>query len=190
MIQYTVKYAKVKHARIRLAQDLSFVLTIPIRKSKDKHLEELLLQKAEKMLEKRKTREKNSLHESGEDYVMIFWEKLDKKILWEDENNFLQEKLREISLPLLEKYSQKLALPYQKLHIKTFKSKWWSCNHKSTISLNLKLVHLPIIFLEYVIVHEVCHLKEKNHGKHFWALVEDFLPNYKETRKELKNIIL
>jgi hypothetical protein len=72
MIQYTVKYAKVKHARIRLAQDLSFVLTIPIRKSKDKHLEKLLLQKAEKMLEKRKTREKNSLHESGEDYVMIF----------------------------------------------------------------------------------------------------------------------
>jgi hypothetical protein len=90
------------------------------------------------------------------------------------------------SLPLLQKYSQMLGMNYSKLIFWNYKTKWGSCAHDQKIALNIKLVHLPEKFLEYVIVHEVCHLKVKNHSPNFWKLVETLLPNYKEMRKELK----
>jgi predicted metal-dependent hydrolase len=52
------------------------------------------------------------------------------------------------------------------------------------------LVHLPTKYIKYVVIHEVCHLKHKNHSKEFWTEVEKFLPNYRETRKEMKKIII
>lgn len=56
--------------------------------------------------------------------------------------------------------------------------------------LNQNLIHFSTKLILYVIIHEVCHLKEKNHQKTFWNLVEEFLPNWKSYRKQLKNIIL
>ena len=97
-------------------------------------------------------------------------------------------KLYNESLPILDKYSYELKIPFNKLTIKDLKSKWGSCSWTNNITLNLKLVHLPFEFLEYVIIHEACHLKEKNHWKKFWDLVWKYFPDYKNTRKELKKV--
>jgi predicted metal-dependent hydrolase len=83
----------------------------------------------------------------------------------------LKLKLYDVSLPILEKYSSELKIPFNKLTIKDLKSKRGSCSGTNNITLNLKLIHLPFEFLEYVIIHEACHLKEKNHSKIFWDLV-------------------
>ena len=55
---------------------------------------------------------------------------------------------------------------------------------------NINLIHLPTKYTRYVVVHEVCHLKHKNHSEKFWNEVEKFLPDYKQTKKELRNTII
>lgn len=75
------------------------------------------------------------------------------------------------------------------LKIRKMKSKWGVCNiTNKTITLNQELIKLDSKYLEYVIYHELCHLKHPNHSKDFWNLVEVYIPNYKQIRKEMKNI--
>ena len=75
------------------------------------------------------------------------------------------------------------------LKIRRMKSKWGVCNiTKNTITLNQELIKLEPICLEYVIYHELSHLKHHNHSKDFWSLVEVYVPNYKQIRKQMKNV--
>ena len=75
------------------------------------------------------------------------------------------------------------------LKIRKMKSKWGVCNiTNKTITLNQELIKLDSKYLEYVIYHELCHLKHPNHSKDFWNLVEVYIPNYKQIRKEMKNV--
>jgi predicted metal-dependent hydrolase len=73
--------------------------------------------------------------------------------------------------------------------IRTLKSRWGSCNSKGRITLNTQLVKLNEPFIDYVIIHELCHLKHHNHGKEFYKLLEEIVPDYKSVRKELKKYI-
>ena len=63
---------------------------------------------------------------------------------------------------------------------------WGSCNTKGIIHLNWRLIFAPTSVLKYIIVHEVCHLKEFNHTEKFWELVKKMCPNYKDQIKWLK----
>ena len=75
------------------------------------------------------------------------------------------------------------------LKIRRMKSKWGICNvTKNTITLNQELIKLEPVCLEYVIYHELCHLKHPDHSKAFWKLVEKYVPNYKQIKKEMRNV--
>ena len=185
-MQYEIFYSKTKHAYVRLLPDMTLKLTIPIRKSKDKKLENILLEKWKILVEKYKNKKSQKIETINDDYVLIFWEKVSLNTINWDIKKYLKEKLYNESLPILEKYSSELKIPYNKLTIKDLKSKWGSCSWTNNITLNLKLIHLPVHFLQYVIVHEACHLKEKNHSKRFWDLVWKYFPEFKIVRKELK----
>ena len=65
-------------------------------------------------------------------------------------------------------------------------SRWGSCNLQKHISLNSALVYLPQNLIEYVIIHELCHIKFLNHSHKFWKLVENYIPNYSKLEQELK----
>lgn len=67
------------------------------------------------------------------------------------------------------------------------RGRWGACNNKSQLFLNFRLCMLPPKLIDYVIVHELAHLKELNHSANFWALVEKFLPDYKSRRKLIKD---
>lgn len=69
-------------------------------------------------------------------------------------------------------------------------TRWGSCSKKGNLNFNYKLLFLTPGLCDYIIAHELCHLKEFNHGEKFWRLVEKVVPDYKEKRKELKNIRL
>lgn len=83
-------------------------------------------------------------------------------------------------------YSSQLKAVPCKVVIKNQKTMWGSCSKKGNINLNWKLVMAPVEIVDYVIVHELCHLKVMNHSKEFWNLVASVLPNCDEYRKWLK----
>lgn len=84
-------------------------------------------------------------------------------------------------------YSSKLKVSPNRIAIKDQKSRWGSCSSKGNINLNYRLIMAPIEIIDYVIVHELCHLVHLNHSKEFWALVKEISPNYLKYKEWLKN---
>jgi predicted metal-dependent hydrolase len=74
-----------------------------------------------------------------------------------------------------------------KITIKEQKSVWGSCSSKGNINYNWKIIMAPIAVVDYIVVHELCHLRQPNHSQDFWKLVESVLPDYKIRKNWLKD---
>jgi len=92
-------------------------------------------------------------------------------------------------------FSRRLAILATKLGVATppltlsnAKSRWGSCNSRGEVRLNWRLLQAPPHIINYVICHELAHLKQMNHSAKFWAVVESLFPNYKIAEKELKTL--
>jgi len=86
----------------------------------------------------------------------------------------------------LEQYRHKIGLSYTSLKIRKYKSRWGSCNSRGELTFNSLLSMLPRWVMEYVIVHELCHLKHLNHSALFWRLVELHFDRTQAAKKWLK----
>jgi predicted metal-dependent hydrolase len=75
------------------------------------------------------------------------------------------------------------------LVIRTMKRRWGSCSNKGIITLSTELIKLEDLYIEYVITHELCHLKQHNHGPDFYKLLSELFPDWKSVRKELRKYI-
>jgi len=75
---------------------------------------------------------------------------------------------------------------FNKINIRNQKTRWGSCSKKGNLNFNYKIALLPQRLTDYIIVHELCHLKEFNHSRKFWKHVEKGIPDYLEIRNELK----
>ena len=82
---------------------------------------------------------------------------------------------------------RKMNLSPARIKIQTAQRRWGSCTSKKNINLNWKLLIFPPRLIDYVIVHELCHLQHLNHSKSFWNLVEHFYPHYLEAENEIKS---
>jgi len=82
-------------------------------------------------------------------------------------------------------FSRVYGFPYNKINIKNQKTRWGSCSKKGNLNFNYRILFLPPRVQDYIIVHEMCHLKEFNHSRKFWNLVAKTFPNHKEIREEL-----
>lgn len=92
-----------------------------------------------------------------------------------------------IYLPgMLEQVSREIGLSYNRVSIRKQKTLWGSCSSKQNISLNCKLLFMPVSVVRYVMVHELCHTQEMNHSKCFWALVEKHDPEFRKHEAMLK----
>ena len=80
-----------------------------------------------------------------------------------------------------------VGVSYGRITIRNQRSKWGSCSGKGNLNFNCLLMLTPRSVLDYVVVHELCHRKEMNHSPRFWAEVEKILPDYKISRKWLKD---
>ena len=87
----------------------------------------------------------------------------------------------------VEFYNKIYCFSFNKIIIKNQKTKWGSCSNKGNLNLNYKIIFLPKAHQDYIVVHEMCHLKEFNHSRKFWSLIEKALPDYLEIKRELRN---
>lgn len=101
-------------------------------------------------------------------------------------NKFYLQKSHEHIVPEIEKWSKIMDLYPKAIKFRKTKRQWGSCSGLNHISFNTMLMKLPPIVIEYVIIHELAHIKHKHHQKDFWDLVESHCPNHKSLRKQLK----
>lgn len=100
--------------------------------------------------------------------------------------SWLAATLRETATPMLRECEKLVGRSSSKLRFRRMVSRWGSCNVKAAaITLNTELVHYPPECLRYVIIHELCHLYEPNHGPHFHELMDRFCPSWREIRAQL-----
>lgn len=84
-------------------------------------------------------------------------------------------------------FSEQFDLPYNKAAFRCQKTKWGSCSSADNISLNINLAFLPTHLQDYILLHELCHVRHKNHGKHFWTLLDQLCGgNAKQYAKQLR----
>ena len=79
----------------------------------------------------------------------------------------------------------RLGVSFQRIAIRDQRTRWGSCSSRGTLSFNWRLVLAPLEVAEYVVVHELCHLREPNHSPRFWQLVADARPGYRDQRRWL-----
>lgn len=84
-------------------------------------------------------------------------------------------------------YAEKMGVKYNRIFIKEQKTRWGSCSVRGNLNFNWKLILTGDEQLDYVVVHELAHLKQMNHSPRFWREVEKILPDYRERRRRLKD---
>lgn len=171
-VEYVLK-ASARSKRMRLAVHAGgfLVVTIPSRMG-ERMMERFLLEKADWVLEKITVMKKKTPIKS---------EPL-SKVEW--------KRMKVVALELVHRrlgyFNDYYRFTYNHVSIRQQKTRWGSCSRDKNLNFNVKLAVLPAKLADYIIVHELCHLKEMNHSPRFWKLVAQTFPDHKELRKELK----
>ncbi|MEF3691972.1 MAG: M48 family metallopeptidase [Candidatus Moraniibacteriota bacterium] len=101
-----------------------------------------------------------------------------------------KRKARKIIIERVNYLGRLYGFEFNKISIRSQRTRWGSCSQEGNLNFNYKLIYLPEKIIDYVIIHELCHLEEFNHSKRFWFLVSEIIPDYRNLRRELKNIKL
>lgn len=93
--------------------------------------------------------------------------------------NFYRERGKKLFAQLTEQYARIVDVKYNKITIRKQETRWGSCSQNGNLSYNVKLMCAPVEMIEYVILHEVMHLRHFNHSTEFWKDIENIMPDYK-----------
>ncbi|MFZ2267446.1 MAG: SprT family zinc-dependent metalloprotease [Azonexus sp.] len=98
----------------------------------------------------------------------------------------IRDKARSIFLERLALYAPQLGVAVPPLRLSSARTRWGSCSHHGGIALNWRLLFMPLSIVDYVVCHELAHLREMNHSPRFWSVVEQLCPDWKTRRLELR----
>lgn len=101
-----------------------------------------------------------------------------------------REQAREFVQAKVEEINKIYKFSFGKIVIKNHKTRWGSCSKKKNLNFNYKIIFLPKRLAEYIVVHELCHLREFNHSHKFWNLVSRAVPECEEIAAQIKKQIL
>ncbi len=110
----------------------------------------------------------------------------------DDAARLLERALRRRAMAIFQErlvhFAGRFGLPVPPLALSAARTRWGSCSLRTGIRLNWRLIHYRQALIDYVIIHELAHLREMNHSARFWAIVERYCPNYRQLREELKRL--
>lgn len=101
-------------------------------------------------------------------------------------NDWLRLRVRDSLFPLAQSLADKHRLPIRRLMVKSQRTRWASCSAKKNLALNTKLLFLPPDLVRYVLIHELCHLREMSHSRRFWLHVQAACPDYRALDARLR----
>ena len=175
-----------KTLAIQINPDLSVTVRSPMY-APQSDIERILREKEswiQKHIEKIREQEakrKKTQGEKGE-----YGESVERDYLTNEEIKKLADKALQHIPKRVSYYAKQIGVTYEKITIRNQKTRWGSCSSKGNLNFNCLLMLTPPEVIDYVVVHELCHRKEMNHSKAFWAEVEKILSDYKEQIKWLK----
>ena len=111
-----------------------------------------------------------------------------QEFFWNGISHFLRKEAKRLLPDRTKQLAAKFGFDFYDIKIQSSKTRWGSCSRAKSINLSLYLMLLPAHLIDYVILHELCHTREMNHGLNFWKLMDKVTDKKsKEFRKELKN---
>lgn len=117
-------------------------------------------------------------HEVAEDSIHLRQSAVDQSSLKQVLENFYRERARDHFTTRADHFAQELDVEYEQIEIRNQRTKWGSCSTTGTLGLNWRLMMAPPDVVDYIVVHELAHLKEQNHTREFWRLVGEHIPDY------------
>jgi len=172
-IEYALKISKrARRLRLAIYCDGSFVVTAP-RNVSENIIEQVIIKKSQWIIGK----------------LEYFRKFPGDRVVISSKKDYAEHKDRALALARerVGYFNKVYGFKFNKIAIKNQKTRWGSCSRKGNLNFNYKIALLPERLADYIIVHELCHLKEFNHSPNFWNLVAEVEPDYLEIRKQLKN---
>ena len=171
-VEYTLKVSKrARRMRLAIYGDGAFVVTAPQFVGLGT-IEQFIVRKSQWVIDK-----------------MEYFKQFSGRVLIKNaKHEFALHKQSALILAVerMAHFNEIYQFSWGKVTIRNQKTRWGSCSRKGNINFNYKIALLPAHIADYIIVHELCHLKEFNHSRNFWDLVAQAVPNHREVRMELK----
>jgi predicted metal-dependent hydrolase len=127
---------------------------------------------------KNKQREENKKH-------YLFWEELDASEI-KDIEKYYKSEAKQYIVPRCNELAEEHWFTHKWIRINSAVTRWGSCSSKKTLNFSYRLIMSPPESIDYVIIHELCHLRQMNHGSKFWSEVAAIMPDYKVYESHLK----
>lgn len=206
---YTVIRRDVKHARLRVHEDGSVQLFVPLNFT-DEEVAKVLAMKSQWIASKQQffkqkgkiILRRNELLLLGNRYTYYYSSQYTNKVVVNHESKTIQARRDLLDMAIQEKWlksiagkyirqrvaelSDALLLPYNKLFIRSQKRKWGNCSAEKNISINWRIIKAPAFVIDYVITHELCHTVIMKHTVKFETLLNSHCPNYKQAQAWLE----
>ena len=169
--EYELKRSNRKSTSLEISREAKIIVRAPL-KMKKSDIESFLQSKSEWI----------------DKHLLSMKEKVSSmpRKLSDEEKNELKKNAKIVITPRVEYLASRMGVSYERITLKLQKTRFGSCSTKNNINFNALIALMPTDILDYVIVHELAHLKQMNHSSVFWKEVEKVIPDYKNKRKWLK----
>ncbi len=173
-MDFELKRSKRKSISLIVKKDLSVIVRAPLRMA-NKEIEIFVNKHTEWII-----KQKNKIGE--------LYKEQEARKLSETEIVILKERAREVMPDKTAYFSKITGLNPNNVKITSAVTRWGSCSSRNNICYPYRIMLLPEDIIDYIVVHELCHIKEKNHSVRFYSLLQSFIPDYKDREKKLKYI--
>lgn len=176
-LPYSVIYSNRRSCSISISPNDGLVLRVPLRTS-DKEIQHMLLEKQHWIITKYLEMQEKQKNRPVSDLTDTQRAALEKRYI---------DAAKEYFPKRVAYFHQFTGGTYNRITIRDQKTRWGSCSARGTLSFNWRLMLAPPAILDYVVVHELCHLTHMDHSPAFWQAVEEVCPDYRTARKWLKD---